>query len=62
LRKYLKYTPKPNEPSHGGANMRLGQILEKKGNKAEAKKLYETALKMDSNLKEAKEGLERVSK
>jgi tetratricopeptide (TPR) repeat protein len=62
LRKYLKYTPKPNEPSHGGANMRLGQILEKKGNKAEAKKLYETALKMDNNLKEAKEGLERVSK
>jgi tetratricopeptide (TPR) repeat protein len=62
LRRYLKYTPKANEPSHGGANMRLGQILEKKGNKPEAKKLYETALKLDSNLKEAKEGLQRVSK
>lgn len=62
LKKYLTYTPKQNEPSHAGANMRLAQIKEKKGSKAEAKKLYETALKMDSNLKEAKEGLERVSK
>jgi tetratricopeptide (TPR) repeat protein len=62
LKKYLNYTPKANEPSHGGANMRLAQIQEKKGDKAQAKKLYETALKLDSNLKEAKEGLERVSK
>jgi tetratricopeptide (TPR) repeat protein len=62
LKKYLNYTPKANEPSHGGANMRLAQIQEKKGNKPEAKKLYETALKLDSNLKEAKEGLQRVSK
>src|SRR5436190_3012676 len=37
LRKYLTYTPKSNEPSLGGANMRLAQIMEKKGNKAEAK-------------------------
>jgi len=62
LKKYLTYTPKQNEPSHAGANMRLAQIKEKKGSKAEAKKLFETALKMDNNLKEAKEGLERVSK
>lgn len=57
---YLKYQPKENEPTHAGANMRLAQIKEKRGNKAEAKKLYETALKMDASLKEAKEGLERV--
>lgn len=62
LRKYLTYSPKPNEPSHAGAHMRLAQIFEKRGNKAEAKKLFETALKMDSSLKEAKEGLERLSK
>lgn len=62
LKKYLTYTPKPEEPSHGGANMRLAQIQEKRGNKAEAKKLYEAALKMDGSLKEAKEGLARVSK
>jgi len=62
LRKYLTYMPKQNEPSHAGANMRLAQIFEKRGNKAEAKKLFEAALKQDNNLKEAKEGLERVSK
>jgi tetratricopeptide (TPR) repeat protein len=62
LRKYLTYQPKTNEPSHAGANMRLGQIMEKRGKKPEAKKYYETALKSDASLKEAKEGLERVSK
>lgn len=62
LKKYLTYQPAQNEPSHAGANMRLAQINEKRGNKAEAKKLYESALRQDANLKEAKEGLERVSK
>jgi tetratricopeptide (TPR) repeat protein len=62
LRKYLAYQPKSNELSHAGANMRLGQIMEKRGKKSEAKKLYETALKSDGSLKEAKEGLDRVSK
>jgi len=62
LKKYLTYTPKQNEPSHAGANMRLAQIMEKRGKKSEAKKLYELAIKSDDTLKEAKEGLERVSK
>jgi tetratricopeptide (TPR) repeat protein len=62
LKKYLGYTPKPSEVDHAAANMRLAQIKEKQGNKAEAKKLYELALKSDSSLKEAKQGLERVSK
>lgn len=62
LQKYLLHPPESNEPSHAGANMRLGMIQEKKGNKAGAKKLYETALKMDPSLNEAKTGLERVSK
>lgn len=62
LKKYLQYTPKTNEPSHAGATMRLAQIIEKKGNKAVAKDLFDKALKMDGNLKEAKEGLERTSK
>lgn len=60
LKKYLTYTPAANEPSHAGANMRLGQIAEKRGNKADAKRLYESALKQDATLKEAKEGLSRV--
>jgi tetratricopeptide (TPR) repeat protein len=62
LRQYLNYQPKANEPSHAGAEMRLAQILEKRGNKPEAKKMYEAAIKKDNSLKEAKEGLVRVSK
>ncbi len=62
LKKYLQYTPKQNEPSHAGATMRLAQITEKKGDKGGAKDLFTKALKMDGNLKEAQEGLERTSK
>lgn len=62
LKKYLAHTPTQNEPSHAGAYMRLAQIKEKRGNKIEAKKLFEAALKLDGNLKEAKEGLDRTSK
>jgi cytochrome c-type biogenesis protein CcmH/NrfG len=62
LKKYLTYQPKQNEPSHGGAHMRLGQIYEKRGTLPEAKKSYETALRLDPSLKDAKEGLKRVSK
>ena len=62
LKKYLTHKPKPDEPSLAGAYMRLGQIKEKQGNKAEAKKNFEIAVKMDDNLKQAKEGLARTSK
>ncbi len=62
LLRYLSYTPKNNEPSHAGANMRLAQIYEKKGKRADAKLKYEAALKLDSKLQEAKDGLSRVSK
>lgn len=62
LLRYLAYTPKSNEPSHAGANMRLAQVYEKKGKRADAKLKYEAALKLDNNLQEAKDGLSRVSK
>ncbi|HZY79682.1 MAG TPA: tetratricopeptide repeat protein [Cyclobacteriaceae bacterium] len=62
LIKYLSYQPKANEPSHAGAQMRLGQIFEKRGNTAEAKKRYEAAVKLDPAMKEAKDGLARLSK
>lgn len=62
LLKYLQHTPTKNEPSLAGANMRLGQIKEKQGNKTEAKKYYEIALKLDSKLEGAQKGLERVAK
>lgn len=62
LKKYLMHTPVGNEPSHAGAYMRLGQIKEKQGNKAEAKKNFEIAVKMDDSLEQAKEGLKRTTK
>lgn len=62
LLRYLNHTPATGEPSLAGAHMRLGQIKEKQGNKIEAKKNYEMALKMDARLDGAKKGLERVSK
>ncbi len=62
LQKYLTVIPKEGEPSIAGAYMRLGQIKEKKGSKMEAKKNYETAFKLNSKLKGAKEGLDRTSK
>lgn len=62
LRRYLAYTPQGDEPSHAGAHMRLAQVMEKKGNKTEAKRYYQLALNKDKSLKEAQEGLERVSR
>jgi tetratricopeptide (TPR) repeat protein len=62
LKKYLTFMPKEGEPTIDGAYMRLGQIKEKQGNKAEAKKFYELSLKLNGDLKQAKDGLERVSK
>jgi tetratricopeptide (TPR) repeat protein len=60
LKKYLSYQPKAGEPSHAAAHMRLGNIYEKKGDKVAARKAYETSLKQDPNLQEAKDGLSRV--
>ncbi len=62
LKKYLTHTPNGDEPSHAAAYVRLGQINEKQGDKVEARKHFEMALKLDSRMKSAKEGLERTSK
>jgi tetratricopeptide (TPR) repeat protein len=62
LKKYLTHTPEKNEPSHAWANARLGLIYEKRGNKKEAKRLYELSVKADASITEAKDGLSRVSK
>jgi len=62
LRKYLSgYTPKENEPTIANAHYWLGAVLEKEGKKAEAKKSYEAALKLNPALKQATEALKRVS-
>lgn len=61
LRKYLAYTPKPDEPSHARAHYWLGQIFEKTGRKAEAKASFETSLKLNPAQKDVAEALKRVS-
>jgi len=61
LRKYLAYTPKPNEPAHANAHYFLGALYEKQGKKAEAQRCYQAALKLNPALKEASEALKRVS-
>ena len=61
LKQYLAYTPKENEPTLASAHTFLGAVYEKEGKKAEAKQSYETALKLNPTLKQAAEGLKRVS-
>ena len=61
LKKYLAYTPKPNEPTLARAHYFLGAIYEKEGKKAEAKQSYQAALKLNPTLKDALEALKRVS-
>ncbi len=61
LKKYLGYTPKENEPALASAHYWLGTIYEKQGRKVDAKKSYETALKLNPSMKSASEALKRVS-
>ena len=60
LKAYLAYTPGPNEPSIGAAHWRLGQIAERRGNKAAARTEYETALRLDPRLRGAQESLKAL--
>jgi tetratricopeptide (TPR) repeat protein len=61
LRKYLGHAPRENEPPLANANYHLGAVHEKQGRKAEAKKNYEDALKLNPTLKDATEALKRVA-
>jgi Tfp pilus assembly protein PilF len=61
LQKYLGHRPKESEPPLANAHLHLGTIHEKQGRKAEARKNYEDALKLNPTLKDASEGLKRVS-
>jgi tetratricopeptide (TPR) repeat protein len=61
LRKYLAYTPKPDEPSHARAHYWLGQLFEKQGKKAEAKASFTLSLKLNPSQKDVAEALKRVS-
>lgn len=60
LRSYLKYTPKPDEPSLAATHWRLGMIAERRGDTAAARQEFQVAATMDPNLKQAREALSRL--
>ena len=60
LRAYLQRTPAPNEPSLAAAHWRLGQLAEKRGDKAAAREEYQTATSLDPTFRQAKEALSRL--
>ena len=61
LREYIAHEPGPGEPSIAAAHWRLGMILEKRGQRDAARREYETAARLDPQLKGAKDGLARVN-
>ncbi len=60
LRKALTLTPTPGAAGHEAAHWRLGNILEKKGDKAGAKAAYEAALKVNPKFPQAIEALKKL--
>jgi tetratricopeptide (TPR) repeat protein len=61
LKRYLTTTPKDGEPPLANAHYWLGAIYEKQNRKPDAKREYETALKMNPGLQMATDALKRVS-
>lgn len=62
LRKYLAVAPAPatNIPTLSMAHLRLGNIQQKRGDKAAARAEYETAVKLDGRNEPAKRALEAL--
>lgn len=60
LRSYLKMPRQAQDPQVKNAQYRLGQVLAHAGKKAEAKSAFQTALKLDPKLKEAKDALAKL--
>lgn len=60
LRRCLTQTPPEDQPSHAAAHWRIGNILEKKGDKSDARAAYEAALKIDPKFPQAIESLRKL--
>lgn len=60
LRSYLTLTPGPGDPGHGAAHWRLGMVAEHRGNKIAARTEYETAIRLDPKLTQAKDALKKL--
>jgi tetratricopeptide (TPR) repeat protein len=62
FRQYLSMAPEGGEPPWSGAHWRLGLVLEKEGNKAQAVAEIEEAVREEPDFKAAKEDLKRLKK
>jgi len=61
LQRYLKGKPDDNTPAHTYAHWRLGMIYEHKGNTAQAKRAYRTAVELDPENDRARKALQELS-
>ncbi|MBI2510412.1 MAG: tetratricopeptide repeat protein [Opitutae bacterium] len=60
LRQCLTLTPPQGQPPHAAVHWRIGNILEKQGDKTAAKTAYEASLRVDPNFKNAIEALKKL--
>lgn len=60
LRRCLTLTPPPGQAPHAAVHWRIGNILEKQGDKTAAKAAYEASLHVDPNFKNAAEALKKL--
>ena len=60
LRRCVEMTPPEGEPGHAAAWWRIGNILEKKSDKAGARGAYEAALRIDPKFSQAIEALKKL--
>jgi tetratricopeptide (TPR) repeat protein len=60
LRVCLGQTPPKGQPGHAAVHWRIGNILEKKGDKAAARTAYQAALAADPSFAPAKESLKKL--
>ncbi|MBI5425202.1 MAG: tetratricopeptide repeat protein [Opitutae bacterium] len=60
LQKCLTMTPPAGTPSHAAANWRIGNIHEKKGDKAAARAAYQAALALDPKFQPAIDSLKKL--
>ena len=60
LRQCLTMTPPEGQPPLAAAHWRIGNILEKKGDKPGARAAYEAALRTDSKFSQASESLKKL--
>ena len=62
FRKYLTIDPEAGEPPWAGAHWRLGQVLEKEGKRTEAIAEIQEAVRLQPDMKPAKEDLNRLKR